>query len=56
MPVFMIAQEETLPVSMQRRVQEQADQLQVPHFLEPAIGGLYRSADDSKFSPLHFLA
>lgn len=56
MPVLVIAQKETLTMGVQCRVQEQADQFEVSHFLEPAIRRLYRSADDSKFAALHFLA
>jgi hypothetical protein len=55
MPVLVVAQEETLPVSVQRGVQEQAYQLEVPHFFEPAICGLHRAPHDSESAAFHFL-
>ena len=55
MPVLVIAQEETLSVSVQCSVQEQAHQLEVSHLFEPAVSGLHRAAYDSEFAAFHFL-
>ena len=56
MPVLVVAQEETLPVSVQCSVQEQAHQLEVPHFFEPAVCSFYGAAHDSKLASLYLLA
>ncbi len=56
MPVLVIAQEESFAVSVQCGVQEQAYQLEVSHFFEPAVGSLYGAAHDSKVAPRHLLA
>ena len=55
MPVLVIAQKETLAVSVQRSVQEQAHELEVSHFFEAAVSRLHRAAYDSEFAAFHFL-
>lgn len=51
----MIAQEEAFVVGMQGRIQEQAYETEVTHFLKAAIGGDNVSGHNIETAACHFL-
>jgi hypothetical protein len=55
-PVFVVAQEETLIVRMQGRVQKEAHQIEMTHFLKAAICSNDMTGYDGEAAARDFLA